>query len=615
VPDFRDNLPTTSQSRGSDTTNRPRDRTRLTASRESAATTSGLRATTAQPNQQQDVEMYGALCPRCFRPAKRHNRKFASNDIDWTPAPIEDQVPTEESREEKRRRWAAKRAAAEQTKLSQNLHQQAVLTNAAEVTKSNAMSSAHRTETSTSPVVTSHDGDVDSVPTSPDVMVLDKQHGDSEANSPAADSPAAADYDPMQDMLDDQERAASKNQTAQLSSAAPQGADPKALSILPVEKAVVPRKQKKELDMFASDDEDEDEELVQEERGGNKGTILDERLLDNWTDGNNYYKIINNELVNNGRYRMVRSLGQGVFANVAQAEDQKAETDDPSRKIVAIKIIRKIEFMRKASQKEIDFLRRANDADPHDKWHIIRLLGSFDHKGHLCIVFEHMSKNLRDLLKEETSNRGLTLSAVRIYAKQMFYGLQHLQNCQIIHFDLKPDNVLVSADRKTVKLADFGTAVDKRDILERNEYTVSRFYRAPEIILGWDVSYPVDMWAVACTIFELWTGRILFQGRSNNQMVKAFLDIMGWPSEKLLNKGNQANVFTHFDFNPSLTFFSREVDKQGQVLYAIRYLSLANFYSSLSASLSRRRRSSVTSRSGYMKQLKISHPVVRPLPN
>jgi serine/threonine-protein kinase PRP4 len=407
-------------------------------------------------------------------------------------------------------------------------------------------------------------------------MVVDKQGGNSEANSPAPDSPAAADYDPMQDMLDDQERAASKNQNAQLSSDGSRGTNPKARSILPVEKAAVPKKQKKELDMFASDDEDEDEEAAVEEREGTKGTILDERLLDNWTDGQNYYKIINNELVNNGRYRMVRLLGQGVFANVAQAEDQKAETEDPSRKIVAIKIIRKIEFMRKASQKEIEFLRRANEADPHDKWHIVRLLSSFDHKGHLCIVFEHMSKNLRDLLKEETSNRGLTLSAVRIYAKQMFYGLQHLQNCQIIHFDLKPDNVLVSADRKTVKLADFGTAVDKRDVLERNEYTVSRFYRAPEIILGWDVSYPVDMWAVACTIFELWTGRILFQGRSNNQMVKAFMEILGWPSEKLLKKGLANNVLTHFDFGSSLMFVSREVDKQGQVCYALCPLGPTN---------------------------------------
>lgn len=396
-------------------------------------------------------------------------------------------------------------------------------------------------------------------------MIIDKQDRVSEANSPAADSPSAADYDPMQDMLDDRDRAAKKNQHAELSSDAYMETDPKALSTLPAEKVKSVKKQKKELDMFASDDDDEDMAETVEEISEAKGTVLDEKLLDNWDDPEGYYKLISNELVNNGRYRMVRNLGRGVFANVAQAEDTRAEIDDPSRKLVAIKMIRRNELMRKASQKEMDFLRKVNEADPQDKRHIIRLLSSFDHKGHLCIVFEHMSKNLRDLLKEETNGHGLALPAVRMYAKQMFNGLQHLQTCQVIHLDLKPDNVLVSADKKTIKLADFGTAVDKRDIIERTEYLVSRFYRAPEIILGMDISYPVDMWAVGCTVYELWTGKILFTGRSNNQMVKAFMDCLGWPSEKLLRKARATNILEHFDVGSTLKFISREVDQHNKV--------------------------------------------------
>jgi serine/threonine-protein kinase PRP4 len=233
--------------------------------------------------------------------------------------------------------------------------------------------------------------------------------------------------------------------------------------------------------------------------------------------------------------------------------------------------------MRRASQKEMDFLRKVNEADPQDKRHIIRLLGSFDHKGHLCIVFEHMSKNLRDLLKEETNGHGLTLPAVRVYARQMFLGLQHLQNCQVIHLDLKPDNVLVSADKKTIKLADFGTAVDKRDVIERTEYLVSRFYRAPEIILGMDVGYPVDMWAVGCTVYELWTGKILFTGRSNNQMIKSFMDCLGWPSEKLLKKGLVNNILDNFELGPPLKFISREVDQYNKVSFIAPFRGIANF--------------------------------------
>jgi serine/threonine-protein kinase PRP4 len=575
VPDFREGLPTNGRRQNLSNGSSQRNRHPSDSRQEAPSTANGSRGSAPQSKVHQDVEMYDNTTPVSSTITDKDYRKSPTEENDFVPAPVEEKVPTEESREEKRRRWAAKRAA-EQAKASQNLLQQAVLTNASEANTPNPASPALHADTTMSPFASPRNGDLDSVPASPDVMIIDKQ-ADSEVNSPAANSPSAADYDPMQDMLDDRDRAAKKNQNAEVSSEAYQETDPKLLSTLPAEKVVPMKKQKKELDMFASDDEDEDAEAVVGESTGARGTVLDEKLLDNWDDPEGYYKLISNELVNNGRYRMIRTLGRGVFANVAQAEDQSAETEDPSHKVVAIKMIRRNELMRKASQKEMDFLRKVNEADPQDKRHIIRLLGSFDHKGHLCIVFEHMSKNLRDLLKEETNGHGLTLPAVRIYAKQMFYGLQHLQNCQVIHLDLKPDNVLVSADKKTIKLADFGTAVDKRDIIERTEYLVSRFYRAPEIILGMDISYPVDMWAVGCTVYELWTGKILFTGRSNNQMVKAFMDCLGWPSEKLLRKGLANNILEHFEFGSSLKFISREVDQQNQVCTSRSPLGRANY--------------------------------------
>lgn len=399
-------------------------------------------------------------------------------------------------------------------------------------------------------------------------MVVDKQGLVSEGNSPSADSPSAADYDPTKDMLDDRDRAARKARLSELPSDAYNETDPKLLSTLPAEKAVPVKQQKKDFDMFDFDDEDENgagAELAEEVVDNAKGTVLDEKLLDNWDDAEGYYKLIANELVNGGRYRMIKNLGRGVFANVAQAEDTSIQEDDNNHKLVAIKMIRRNDLMRKASQKEMDFVRKVNDADPQDKRHVIRLLSSFDHKGHLCAVFEHMSKNLRDLLKEDTNGHGLSLQAVRSYSRQMFVGLQHLQSCQVVHCDLKPDNILVSPDKKTIKLCDFGTAVDKRDVMERTEYLVSRFYRAPEIILGLDIGYGIDMWAIGCTIYELWTGKILFTGRTNNQMIKAFMDCLGWPTEKLLKKGLLQNVLEHFEAGPPLKFISQEVDQHGKV--------------------------------------------------
>ncbi|KAF1841954.1 dual specificity protein kinase-like protein pom1 [Cucurbitaria berberidis CBS 394.84] len=549
VPDFRHGLKIDNRPQKLSNGDQRRDRSRQAPPQERQTSTNGSRAQIAQSSASEDVEM-----------------SSAEGVPDYTPAPAEEKVPTQESREEKRRRWAAIRAAAEQQKPKENLLQRAILTNASEATTPTIASPAPYADSPISPVASPRNGDLDSVPASPDVMIIDKQGPMSEGNSPSADSPSAADYDPMQDMLDDRDRAAKKTQNPELPSDAYRETDPKVLSTLPAEKAVPVKKQKKEFDMFAeSDEETEDVAVEAEENTTAKGTVLHEKLLDNWDDPEGYYKLINNELVDSGRYRMVKNLGRGVFANVAQAEEVTADGNDQNRRLVAIKMIRRNELMRKASQKEMDFLRKVNEADPQDKRHIVRLLGSFDHKGHLCIVFEHMSKNLRDLLKEETNGHGLTLPAVRIYARQMFLGLQHLQNCQVIHLDLKPDNVLVSPDKKTIKLADFGTAVDKRDQVERTEYLVSRFYRAPEIILGMEIGYPVDMWAVGCTVYELWTGKILFTGRSNNQMVKAFMDCLGWPSEKLLKKGLVNNILDNFELGPPLKFISREVDQYNQL--------------------------------------------------
>jgi len=88
---------------------------------------------------------------------------------------------------------------------------------------------------------------------------------------------------------------------------------------------------------------------------------------------------------------------------------------------------------------------------------------------------------------------------------QLFVALAHLRKHRIIHADIKPDNILISKDTKLLKLCDFGTAfnIEEATIIE---YLVSRFYRAPEIILGHPYDCAIDMWSTACTLYELYTG-------------------------------------------------------------------------------------------------------------
>ena len=90
--------------------------------------------------------------------------------------------------------------------------------------------------------------------------------------------------------------------------------------------------------------------------------------------------------------------------------------------------------------------------------------------------------NLREVIKKYGQRKGLHLQAVQSYAHQLFLALRLLRKCQIIHADLKPDNILVNESRSTIKLADLGSAFTTAEA-EITPTLVSRFYRPPEISL------------------------------------------------------------------------------------------------------------------------------------
>lgn len=81
---------------------------------------------------------------------------------------------------------------------------------------------------------------------------------------------------------------------------------------------------------------------------------------------------------------------------------------------------------------------------------------------------------------------GLNLQIVVNYAKQLMIGLRHIKKNNIIHADIKPDNILANSSLTTVKICDLGSACDVSEN-EVTDYLVSRYYRAPEVILGKDL--------------------------------------------------------------------------------------------------------------------------------
>jgi len=108
-------------------------------------------------------------------------------------------------------------------------------------------------------------------------------------------------------------------------------------------------------------------------------------------------------------------------------------------------------------------------------------------------VFEHLAKDLYQLLKENNF-QGFPLETIRIFAWQLLTGLSllALPNLQIIHSDLKPENIMLqSLDRAGVKIIDFGSSYKGTEV--QAKCAQSRYYRAPEVLLGLPYSNAIDI--------------------------------------------------------------------------------------------------------------------------
>ena len=109
---------------------------------------------------------------------------------------------------------------------------------------------------------------------------------------------------------------------------------------------------------------------------------------------------------------------------------------------VAIKVIRHEARFRKQAQVEIALLEELNRADKGNR-HIVRLLRTFEHRGHVCLVFERMSVTLYEVIAN-TGFKGVSLNLTRKFASQILSALDFLRSPKIaiIHCDLKPENIV-----------------------------------------------------------------------------------------------------------------------------------------------------------------------------
>ena len=128
---------------------------------------------------------------------------------------------------------------------------------------------------------------------------------------------------------------------------------------------------------------------------------------------------------------------------------------------------------------------------------------------------------------------GLNINLIKKYTCQILEALKTLRVYNIIHCDLKPENILlVDSNKVLVKLIDFGSGCFAHEKIYT--YIQSRFYRAPEVMLGIPYTYAIDMWSLGCILAELVTGFPLFPGENEAQQMALIMELNGLPPTSLL---------------------------------------------------------------------------------
>ncbi|XP_052068888.1 cyclin-dependent kinase-like 2 isoform X3 [Mytilus californianus] len=205
------------------------------------------------------------------------------------------------------------------------------------------------------------------------------------------------------------------------------------------------------------------------------------------------------------KYENLGLVGEGSYGMVLKCRHKE------TGQLVAIKKFLESEddkMVKKIALREVRMLKQLR----HD--HLVNLIEVFRRKKRLYLVFEFVDHTVLDEL--EKCPNGLDENTVRRILWQVLKGVEFCHVHNIIHRDVKPENILVSKSG-VVKLCDFGFA---RTLAQPGEsytdYVATRWYRAPELLVG-DTKYgkAVDIWAIGCLLSEMLTGEPLFPGDSD----------------------------------------------------------------------------------------------------
>ncbi len=216
-----------------------------------------------------------------------------------------------------------------------------------------------------------------------------------------------------------------------------------------------------------------------------------------------------------GRYRLDELIGRGGMGDVYRGTDVQTGTT------VAIKLLH--ESILADNPDIVDrFTREGEALRQLDHPNIVKVLDTLEEDGRHYLILEYVSGgSLRDLMDEQGR---LPLPAVLNVALDLADALTRAHRLNIIHRDIKPDNVLLAEDG-TPRLTDFGVAhLGNRTRLTQTGSVIGTYaYLSPEACNGLELDSRTDIWSFGVMLYEILTGRLPFQEASTGAILTAIL--------------------------------------------------------------------------------------------
>uniref|UniRef100_A0A4W3HD89 Stress-activated protein kinase JNK n=1 Tax=Callorhinchus milii TaxID=7868 RepID=A0A4W3HD89_CALMI len=248
------------------------------------------------------------------------------------------------------------------------------------------------------------------------------------------------------------------------------------------------------------------------------------------------------------RYQNLKPIGSGAQGIVCAAYDAVLD-----RNVAIKKLSRPFQNQTHAKRayRELVLMKCVNHKNIIGLLNVFTPQKSLEEFQDVYIVMELMDANLCQVIQMELDHERMSYL---LY--QMLCGIKHLHSAGIIHRDLKPSNIVVKADC-TLKILDFGLARTAGTSFLMTPYVVTRYYRAPEVILGMGYKENVDIWSVGCIMGEMIRGGVLFPGTDHIDQWNKVIEQLGTPASEFMKK-LQPTVRTYVENRPKYAGYSFE---------------------------------------------------------